>query len=196
MVVYQVRYLLGQLRQDRKQKKTEQLGYVRDSKKNWEDQKNFYDQWLTLILIIQWVDVQNVTNGIRIKFRILLVDVCLLVLSAAWCNYSKSASSLYQSLSQFISPTCPKAKFRKFSIYNYANKFFHNFHLSESSFTCSGLRSSGLAQRLLYTSFYAIKFNSIIITDRQNSLEYYLKPLSQSITITAMISVMDDCFTK
>lgn len=114
MVVYQVRYLLGQLRQDRKQKKTEQLGYVRDSKKNWEDQKNFYDQWLTLILIIQWVDVQNVTNGIRIKFRILLVDDCLLVLSAAWCNYSKSASSLYQSLSQFISPTCPKAKFRNF----------------------------------------------------------------------------------
>jgi hypothetical protein len=31
----------------------------------------------------------------------------------------------------------------------YSNKFFHNFHLSESSFTCSGLRASGLARRLV-----------------------------------------------
>jgi hypothetical protein len=30
----------------------------------------------------------------------------------------------------------------------YAYKFFQNFHLSESSFTCSGLRASGLARRL------------------------------------------------
>ena len=29
-----------------------------------------------------------------------------------------------------------------------SNKFFHNFHLSESSFTCHGLRASGLAWRL------------------------------------------------
>jgi hypothetical protein len=31
----------------------------------------------------------------------------------------------------------------------YSNKFFHNFHLSESSFNCPGLQASGLAQRLL-----------------------------------------------
>jgi len=30
----------------------------------------------------------------------------------------------------------------------YSNKFFHNFHLSESNFTCPGLRASGLAGRL------------------------------------------------
>jgi len=32
--------------------------------------------------------------------------------------------------------------------YIYSNKFFHNFHLSESNFTCPGLRASGLARRL------------------------------------------------
>jgi len=34
-----------------------------------------------------------------------------------------------------------------FSIYS--NKFFHNFHSSESSFTCPGLRARGLVWRLL-----------------------------------------------
>ena len=34
---------------------------------------------------------------------------------------------------------------KKYSIYSY--KFFHNYHLSESSFTCSGLWASGLAPR-------------------------------------------------
>jgi hypothetical protein len=29
--------------------------------------------------------------------------------------------------------------------YIYSNKFFHNFHLSESSFICPGLRTSDLA---------------------------------------------------
>ena len=29
--------------------------------------------------------------------------------------------------------------------YIYSNKFFHNFHLSESSFTCTGFRANGLA---------------------------------------------------
>jgi hypothetical protein len=33
----------------------------------------------------------------------------------------------------------------------YLNKFFHNFHLSESSFTCPGLRASGLARRMWLT---------------------------------------------
>ena len=31
----------------------------------------------------------------------------------------------------------------------YSNKFFHNFHLFESSFNCPGLQTSGLAWRLL-----------------------------------------------
>jgi hypothetical protein len=36
----------------------------------------------------------------------------------------------------------------------YSNKFLPNFHLSESRFTCPGLRASGLARRLLpWTEF-------------------------------------------
>jgi hypothetical protein len=52
-------------------------------------------------------------------------------------------------LSVFVlifSPTCPKTKYRK--NYIYSKKFCHNFHLSESSFTCPGLWASGLAWRL------------------------------------------------
>ena len=40
----------------------------------------------------------------------------------------------------------PRKHLAKFSIYS--NKFFHNFQLSESSFTCSRLQASGLAWRL------------------------------------------------
>ena len=49
-----------------------------------------------------------------------------------------------------FSPTCPKAKFRKklYLKYRCSNKFFHNFHLSESSFTCPELQASGFAWRL------------------------------------------------
>jgi len=50
------------------------------------------------------------------------------------------------SLCFHFSPTCPKAKFRK--IFYLSNKFFHNFHLSESSFTCPLLRASRLARRM------------------------------------------------
>ena len=42
-----------------------------------------------------------------------------------------------------------KPNLQKFSIYS--NKFFHKFHLSESSFTCPELRASGLARRLYKT---------------------------------------------
>jgi hypothetical protein len=43
-------------------------------------------------------------------------------------------------------PLARKPNLDKFSIYS--NKFFHIFHLSESSFTCPGLRASGLTRRL------------------------------------------------
>ena len=39
-----------------------------------------------------------------------------------------------------------KPNFEKCSIYS--NKFFHKFHLSESSLTCPELQASGLVQRL------------------------------------------------
>jgi hypothetical protein len=49
-----------------------------------------------------------------------------------------------QSLSQFFFYLlAQKPNLGKFSIYS--NKFFHNFRLSESSFTCPQLRASGLA---------------------------------------------------
>jgi hypothetical protein len=38
-------------------------------------------------------------------------------------------------------------------MYIYSNKFFHNFHMSESSFTCPGLRESVLAWRLILIYF-------------------------------------------
>ena len=63
---------------------------------------------------------------------------------------------LLQSLPSFFSPTCSKAKFRE--IFIYSNTFLHNFHLSESSSTCPGLRASGLAWRLpLYNKSLSIK---------------------------------------
>ena len=46
-----------------------------------------------------------------------------------------------------FSPTCLKAKFRKKKKI-YSTKFFHNFHLSDSSFTCPGFRQV-LARKLL-----------------------------------------------
>ena len=59
---------------------------------------------------------------------------------------------LYQSLPYFFFHLLArKPKFwKKNSVYSY--KLFHNFHLSKSSFTCIGLRASGLARRL-YTLF-------------------------------------------
>ena len=42
-------------------------------------------------------------------------------------------------------------------IFLYSNKFFHNnFDLSESSFTCPGLRASGLAWRLFIIPSYCL----------------------------------------
>ena len=52
-----------------------------------------------------------------------------------------------------------------FSIYS--NKFFHNFHLFESSFTCPGLRASGLAWRLHMSE---MTFLSLL---QQNILDVY-----------------------
>ena len=45
----------------------------------------------------------------------------------------------------------------------YSNKFFHNFHLSESSFTCPRIRASGLAQRLhIYSKGFPIPKHGLI----------------------------------
>ena len=45
----------------------------------------------------------------------------------------------------------------------YSNKFFHYFHFSESSFTCPGLRASGLVQRLLYKTHSKLQLSELLI---------------------------------
>ena len=49
--------------------------------------------------------------------------------------------------------TCLKAKFREKN-YIYSCKFFHNFHLFESSFTSPRLWASGLVRRLCICQYY------------------------------------------
>ena len=63
-----------------------------------------------------------------------------------------------------------KANLEQISIYS--NKFFHNFHLSESSFTCPGLRASGLAQRLK-----SIRLKQQLIVMGSRSLFFILQAL-------------------
>ena len=45
--------------------------------------------------------------------------------------------------------------------YIYSNKFFHNFHLSESSFTCPGIRASGFS-----TMTDQPKYDGLLIEDK------------------------------
>ena len=64
-----------------------------------------------------------------------------------WLNY------LYTRLClNFFQLLARKLNLEKISMYS--NKFFHNFHMSESSFTCPGLQASELAQRLVYWKIY------------------------------------------
>jgi hypothetical protein len=54
-----------------------------------------------------------------------------------------------------------KPNLEKYSIYS--SKFFYNFHLSESSFTCPGLQASGLAKRLCrWWYFNGMTLSSVI----------------------------------
>jgi hypothetical protein len=66
----------------------------------------------------------------------------------------------YQSLPSFFSPSYSKTKIFVFCL----SKFFYNFHLSESSFTCPVVWTSGLVGRLQYPCcLYADKDNFIQI---------------------------------
>ena len=47
--------------------------------------------------------------------------------------------------------------------YIYSNKFFHNFHFSESSFTFPGHRASGLVRKLGYIPVHLSIFNETYI---------------------------------
>ena len=74
--------------------------------------------------------------------------------------YTKSSHCL-----QFFHLLAQKPNLEKISIYS--NKFFHNFYLSESSFTCPELRASGIVQRL-----YVIRKN----IRQVQCIEYTNKP--------------------
>ena len=67
-----------------------------------------------------------------------------------------------------------KEQLENFSIYS--NKFFHNFHLSESSFTCPWLHTSGLTWRLL-EEWYRLRQVSSLISGVIISL--YLRTVQQ-----------------
>ena len=67
-----------------------------------------------------------------------------------------------------FSPTCPKAKLRK--MFYLFNKFFHNFHLSKSSFTCPGFRASVLVRRLLHSSLKS--FYTCFLSHRQRRFRH------------------------
>ena len=64
-----------------------------------------------------------------------------------------------------------KPNLEKFSIYS--NKFFHNFHLSEYSFTCPRLRASGLARRLKTDRF--LIFSHLYLAGHLHILIFFFK---------------------
>jgi len=68
----------------------------------------------------------------------------------------------YSLCLNFFHLLAQKPNLEKHSIYS--NKFFHNFHLSKSSFTCPGLRIGGLARRLkLLTQYYHISICQMLL---------------------------------
>ena len=80
----------------------------------------------------------------------------IIILSNAHCNlFSPSCSwniahlSLNSLWLNFFHLLARKPNLEKCSIYS--SKIFHNFHLSESSFTCPGLRASVSVRRLSYS---------------------------------------------
>lgn len=78
----------------------------------------------------------------------LKINKCLLVNFNViyWGNYIAELCWLSLCLN-FFPPTCLKDKLG--GNFFCLNKFFHNFDMCESRFTCVGLRASGLVQRLL-----------------------------------------------
>ena len=72
-------------------------------------------------------------------FFVLLIIIIILPSYASPVTGACLCFNLFHLLTQ-------KSNLERFSIDS--NKFFHNFHLFESSFTCPGLRASGLARRL------------------------------------------------
>jgi hypothetical protein len=68
--------------------------------------------------------------------------------------------------------------------YIYSNKFFHNFHLSESNFTCPRLQASGLAWILCNKVEQWIKNN-----EKQKSMIYKKDLINKCPIMTERFSI-------
>jgi hypothetical protein len=77
-------------------------------------------------------------------------------------------------------PACLKAQI-------YSNKFFHNFHLFEPSFTFPGLRAAGLARRLYISSENV----EMAIKDFTNTSWW---PLTSDIWLSDLFKEVSDIF--
>jgi hypothetical protein len=86
-------------------------------------------------------------TSMKIVLQILILNFIMWTLLQNWCMCSEQTQTFHCSLClNFLHLPARKPNLEKCS--SYLNKFFHNFHLSESSITYPGLRASGLAPRL------------------------------------------------
>ena len=90
-----------------------------------------------------------------------LLELTIFRLSVPDDGYFNNASCTLSLCLFFCSPTSPEAKFRRRKKSIYSSKFFHNFHLSESSFTCPGLQASGLAWKLHYITYLYLYYLAV-----------------------------------
>jgi hypothetical protein len=83
----------------------------------------------------------------KVVLQILILNFIMWTLLQNWCMCSEQTHKYHCCLClNFLHLLPRKPNLEKCS--SYLNKFFHNFHLSESSITYPGLRASGLAPRL------------------------------------------------
>ena len=86
-------------------------------------------------------------TSMKIVLQILILNFIMWILLQNWCMCSEQTQTFHCSLClNVLHLPARKPNLEKCS--SYLNKFFHNFHLSESSITYPGLRASGLAPRL------------------------------------------------
>jgi hypothetical protein len=86
-------------------------------------------------------------TSMKVVLQILILNFIMWTLLQNWCMCSEQTQTFHCSLClNFLHLPARKPNLEKCS--SYLNKFFHNFHFSESSIIYPGLRASGLAPRL------------------------------------------------
>ena len=97
---------------------------------------------------------KNILPGTICNFLVLLYTLCVLkdifIFSAEAKDvilFFHTTTRYFSLCHNFVHLLARKPNLEKFSIYS--SKFFPNFLLSESSFTCPWLQASGLGRRLL-----------------------------------------------